>query len=103
MTAPWAFRAVGIELLNSGTQDFTDPQMRALRRLFERLTQRFGVARRHVLGHGEINHAARHLKLNKKNEVSGAELHPRDRLQAPNQATVKAVVAAIDAILNAPP
>ncbi|MCA9619592.1 MAG: N-acetylmuramoyl-L-alanine amidase [Myxococcales bacterium] len=74
------FRAVGIELLNSGSQDFTDIQMRALRRLLEWLTTTFDVKRRRVLGHGEVNHARNPLTIDKDAVVVGAELHPTDRL-----------------------
>jgi N-acetyl-anhydromuramyl-L-alanine amidase AmpD len=74
------FRSVGIEILNSGSESFTELQMRGLLRLIERLTTAFGVERRRVLGHGEINHQGTVLSLAATNRVAGAELNPFDRL-----------------------
>ena len=47
-------RSIGIELVNSGSEPFAEPQMRALERLLRDLMQRHGLGPWAVIGHSDM-------------------------------------------------
>ncbi len=47
-------RSIGIELVNSGSEPFAEPQMRALERLLRDLMQRHGLGPCAVIGHSDM-------------------------------------------------
>jgi N-acetylmuramoyl-L-alanine amidase len=46
--------SIGIELANSGSQPFAEPQMVALERLLQALLQRHAIPRERVIGHSDM-------------------------------------------------
>lgn len=47
-------RSIGIELANSGSQPFAEPQMAALERLLAGIMARWGIAPERVIGHSDM-------------------------------------------------